>query len=95
MPGDVKTGFTAVREKTEDKANVYGDTLKNSVAAMEHDEQNGMSPQVLAQAIWRLSQKKHPKPLSTCGVQYRVFAALQKALPGSAVNRIVGAIYAK
>ena len=95
MPGDVKTGFTAVREKTEDSANVYGDTLKNSVAAMEHDEQNGMSPQVLAQAIWRLSQKKHPKPLSTCGVQYRVFAALQKALPGSAVNRIVGAIYAK
>ncbi len=95
MPGDVKTGFTAVREKADDKTGVYGETLKNSVAVMEHDEQNGMTPQQLANAIWRLSQKKHPKPLSTCGAQYRVFAALQKVLPAAGVNRIVGMIYAK
>lgn len=95
MPGDVKTGFTAVREKADDAAGIYGETLARSVATMEHDEQNGMDPQQLARAIWRLSQKKHPKPLSTCGAQYRLFAVLQKLLPAAAVNRIVGSIYAK
>ena len=94
MPGDVKTSFTAVREKESDSTGVYGETLKRSIATMEHDEQNGMTPQQLARAIFRLSQKKHPKPLSTCGAQYRLFAVLQKALPAAVVNRIVGSIYA-
>ena len=95
MPGDVKTGFTAVREKSQDPCGVYGETLQNSVAVMEHDEQNGMPPRALAKAIWRLSQQKRPRPLSTAGAQYHVFALLQKALPASLVNRIVGEIYAK
>ena len=95
MPGDVKTGFTAVREKSQDPDGVYGEVLQNSVAVMEHDEQNGMPPRALAKAIWRLSQQKRPRPLSTAGAQYHVFALLQKALPASLVNRIVGEIYAK
>lgn len=95
MPGDVKTGFTAMREKETDRSGIYGDTLKSSIETMEHDEQNGMTPQQLAQAIWRLSQKKHPRILSACGAQYRLFNTLQKALPTSLVNRIVGGIYAK
>ena len=94
MPGDVRTGFTAVREKAGDPAGIYGSTLDKSIATMEHDERNGMTPRQLARAIYRLSQQKHPKPLSTVGAQYRLFAALQKVLPTAAVNRIVGGIYA-
>lgn len=93
MPGDVKTGFTAAREKNTADASVYAETVRRSVATMEHDEQNGMTPQQIAAAIYRLAQKKRPKPLSTTGAQYRLFAALQKALPVSLVNRIVGRIY--
>ena len=92
MPGDVKTGFTAAREKSE-ASNAYAGVVKKSVATMEHDEQNGMSPRKLAEAVLKLATAKHPKPLSTCGAQYRLFAVLQKALPARLVNAIVGKIY--
>jgi len=92
MPGDVKTGFTAAREKSG-ASDTYKTVVQKSVATMEHDEQTGMAPQTLAKAVLRLATAKHPKPLSTCGAQYRLFAVLQKALPAKAVNAIVGKIY--
>ena len=92
MPGDVKTGFTAAREKSE-SSGAYEAVVQKSVATMEHDEQNGMTPRQLAEAVLHLATKKHPKPLSTCGAQYKVFAVLQKALPQRLVNAIVGKIY--
>jgi len=92
MPGDVKTGFTAAREKSSGSA-PYEAVVQKSVATMEHDEQTGMLPAQLAKAVLRLAEKKHPKPLSTCGAQYRLFAVLAKVLPQAAVNAIVGKIY--
>ena len=92
MPGDVRTGFTAAREKSE-ASGAYLDVVQKSVATMEHDEQNGMTPRQLAEAVLRLANKKGPKPLSTCGAQYKAFAVLQKALPTRLVNAIVGKIY--
>lgn len=35
MPGDVKTAFTAQREKQERGAEVYGETIKKSIERME------------------------------------------------------------
>ncbi|MBQ4208016.1 MAG: SDR family oxidoreductase [Clostridia bacterium] len=92
MPGDVKTGFTAAREKS-DVSDSYKAVVQKSVATMEHDEQTGMAPQTLAKAVLHLAAAKHPKPLSTCGAQYRAFAVLQKILPARAVNAIVGKLY--
>ena len=43
--GDVKTGFTAARKKTHAGREVYGDTIDRSVARMEKDETEGMSPE--------------------------------------------------
>ena len=93
MPGDVKTAFTAQREKQESGAEVYGETIKKSLEQMEKDEQNGMSPEKIADAVCLLAKRKHPKPLSTTGINYKCFAVLSKILPMSAVNRIVGIIY--
>ncbi|MBQ4208586.1 MAG: SDR family oxidoreductase [Clostridia bacterium] len=92
MPGDVKTGFTAAREKNGG-SEAYAAVVQKSVAVMEHDEQTGMAPRTLAEAVLRLATRKNPKPLSTCGAQYRLFAVLAKLLPQSAVNAIVGKIY--
>ena len=94
MPGDVKTGFTAAREKDGDSG-VYASVLSKSVSTMEHDEENGMSPDEIAKAVFKLSLKKNPKPLSTVGFQYKAFAVLAKALPTRAVNYIIGQLYAK
>lgn len=95
MPGDVKTGFTAAREKSTAGDTLYSGILEKSVATMEHDEQNGMSPERIAKQIYALSLKDSPKPLSTVGVQYKTFAFLAKVLPMKTVNYIVGLIYSK
>ncbi|MGN1195672.1 MAG: SDR family NAD(P)-dependent oxidoreductase [Acutalibacteraceae bacterium] len=93
MPGDVKTGFTEAREKEKEINGVYGETIKKSIATMEKDEQNGMSAQSIAKAVFNLAEKKRVKPLSTTGVQYKLIAGLSKILPVCAVNRIVGMLY--
>lgn len=94
MPGDVKTGFTDAREKTKTES-AYADILQRSLAVMEKDEQNGMPPEAIADAVFKAAAAKHIKPLSTKGTQYRLFAVLSKILPTSLVNRIVGMIYSK
>ena len=95
MPGDVKTGFTAAREKSTDGDELYSGVLQKSVSTMEHDEQNGMSPEAIAKKIYKLASAKNPKPLSTVGAQYKFLVSLAKVLPVRAVNRIIGMIYAK
>lgn len=95
MPGDVKTAFTAEREKEIAGAEVYGRVIENSIAQMEKDEQSGMSPEKIAAAVHALSKRKNPKPLSTTGANYKLFAVLSKLLPTRAVNRIIGMIYCK
>ena len=95
MPGDVKTAFTAQREKETDGEELYGSRIQRSIEQMEKDEQNGMSPKKIAKAVFALSQKKHPKPLSTTGANYKLFAFLSKILPARTVNGLVGMIYSK
>lgn len=95
MPGDVKTAFTAQREKVTGGEELYGSRISRSVGQMEKDEQNGMSPEKIAKAVFALSKKKNPKPLSTTGANYKLFAFLSKVLPARTVNAIVGMIYSK
>lgn len=93
LPGDVKTGFTGARRKNECGADVYPALVK-SVATMEHDEQNGMSPDRIAAKLVSLAGKRHPKPLSTVGLTYKLFLLIAKLLPARFVNWLVGLIYA-
>lgn len=93
QPGDVKTGFTAARKKSAGGEDVYGKVLQHAVEVMEHDEQNGMPPQAVAKTILRAAKAKNPKALYTVGAQYQVFAFINKILPVTAVNYLVGKIY--
>lgn len=93
MPGDVATGFTDAREKSNAGQELYGNTIDKSVSTMEKDERSGMKPSRIAKKVWALSKKRHPKPLSTVGLQYKLFAFLYKILPARLVNRIVGMMY--
>ena len=94
LPGDVRTGFTDAREKNDEGSELYGSTIEKSVASMEKDERGGMSPDRIAKKVWSLAGKKHPKPLSTVGLQYKFFLLLNKLLPTRLVNYIVGLLYA-
>ncbi len=93
MPGDVATGFTAARVKEEEGNSLYEDRIRRSVEAMEKDERNGMTPNVVAKRLFRLANKKNVKPLYGVGASYRCFLVLNKILPTRFSNWVVGKMY--
>ncbi len=95
MPGDVRTGFTAVRVKSHRGNDVYGGRIDASVAIMENDEQNGMSPEAIAAFVCKIAQKKHFKPLYTAGLSYKLLVFLRRLLPDSWLYALIGKIYIK
>ena len=94
MPGDVSTGFTGSRKKNTEGTQVYK-ALARSVATMENDEINGLKPTQIAKIIYKVANKRNPKPLTTGGAKYKIFVTLSKILPTRFVNYVVGKLYAK
>lgn len=92
MPGDVATGFTASREKSIAGEEVYT-KISKAVAAMEKDEQGGMSPLKMAKIFYRMATTKHLAPQYVGGGLYRIFCFLDCVLPKRLVNWIEGQMY--
>lgn len=95
LPGDIKTGFTAAREKNPVGDDVYGGRIARSVAVMEHDEQNGMSPASAGARIASIALKRTVKPEYSIGFKYQFFVILARLLPARMKNWIIGLMYAK
>lgn len=95
LPGDTKTGFTAAREKNVADDKSYGNRIKTSIGKMEHDEQNGMSPESVAKVITKVLSKNNPKPINIVGFKYKFLVALSKCLPKKLVHKILFKMYAK
>lgn len=94
MPGDTKTGFTAARIKDGENNGDNSAKMRKSISKMEHDEQNGMSPKLVAKVVYKsLTAKRHIRRISVgCSSKFIVF--LSKILPVKLVDFIVGKIYA-
>lgn len=92
MPGDVQTGFTAARKKVQ--LSTPYPHAEQAVAAMERDEQRGLTPQAMARCLYRIATARHPRPQYIGGAEYHLFAFLQWLLPMRLVNYIVGRLYA-
>lgn len=95
MPGDIKTGFTAARTKQHDGNAEYGGRIDKSVAVMEKDEQNGMTPESIARFVLKLAQKRKSRPLNTPGMQYKLLVFLSKLMPSSLLCFLIGKLYIK
>ena len=93
LPGDIKTGFTAAREKSDAGDTAYGGRISKSVARMERDEQNGIDPAIAGKFIANIALKKNPAPQYTIGAMYKAFALLYRILPGRLVRFILGKMY--
>ena len=93
QPGDIKTGFTAAREKSVAGDEAYGGRISKSVAKMEHDEQNGMDPAKAGAYIAKIAMKQHPKPVYTIGLGYKAICVLLKLLPSRLANWAIGKLY--
>lgn len=92
LPGDVKTGFTDARSKSLAGSDVYTN-MEKAVSAMEHDEQNGITPEDMAKKLFTMSESVMPQAFYTKGIQYHLFLLLNKILPATLVYRIVGKMY--
>ncbi|MDO5738207.1 MAG: SDR family NAD(P)-dependent oxidoreductase [Eubacteriales bacterium] len=98
MPGDLATGFTAVRDypKRPEEEVLYGDMPARAIAKMAADELGGSSPEGLAQTIVKLSERRcRPKALRGFELKYRAVLLLAKILPVRLSNYIIGRIYAR
>ena len=94
MPGDISTGFTAAREKSNRGDDVYGGRIARSVAKMERDERRGMSPETVGAYLCRLARVRRLKGSYAVGFQYRFFCLLARLLPVRLLNWMVYRLYA-
>ena len=93
LPGDVKTEFTAAREKNEVNEALYPNEVR-SVQKMERDEQHGMPPERIAARFLKLSRQKNPKPFCSVGFAYSAVLILIRILPNRFANWVLGKLYA-
>ncbi len=94
-PGDTRTGFTNARKTAaHHPESPYRERLARSVTRMAHDEQNGMQPEIIAAAIVRELERKHPHLLVTPGMGYKLLTTLQRLLPLRLVRAFVRLLYA-
>lgn len=91
LPGDVKTGFTAARQKVHAGVEFYRH-MQKSIETMEYDEQTGLSPDQMARRLWRMGNSRWVWIYQTTG-WYKLLALLEKLLPKTLVNRVVGWLY--
>ena len=95
MPGDIASGFTDARKKSEAGDDVYAGRIARSVAVMEHDERTGMSPEYAGKFVAKYALKKNSRPMVAMGFAYKAAAVAAKLLPRRFSNYLVGKIYAK
>lgn len=95
LPGDIKTEFTANRDKNELGDDVYNGRINRSVSKMEKDEQGGMSADKAGKFIASVALNKSKKPVYTIGFGYKCITALASLLPKSVINRLIKLLYAK
>ncbi len=96
QPGDIRTGFTAARRlcrQATDPDSPYSAAFRRSIGRMERDEQNGMSPDVLARCVSRILRRRRPPPKVTPGAFYRLVAAAHRLLPTRFFRWIVSILY--
>ena len=92
LPGDVKTGFTDARKKDTEGIDVYPQ-MAHAVETMEHDEQNGISPERMAQKVLSLAKSSNPELLSTVGWMYKAYFILNRFVPTSWAYKIISWMY--
>ena len=93
LPGDIATGFTSAREKSIAGDDVYGGRISKSVAVMEHDEQNGISPKAAGRFIAKKATKRNPKPMYIVGNTYRALYLASRLVPARFLYFVVGKLY--
>lgn len=92
LPGDTKTSFSNNRIKPVSKDVVYK-ACQASIAKMEKDEKNGMSPLRVSKAIAKILRKRKPPIRFTVGLSYKLLVFLKRLVPYRFLNYILYKMY--
>jgi len=94
-PGDFSTGFTGSRKKVANEAALQAYPKYNTaIKKVEHDENGGLKPIVLAKRISKIIRKKNPRhgyAVASFGQKLSIF--LKRVLPAKWFARILGSYY--
>lgn len=93
MLNDVKTEFTENRIKTCEGDDVYGGRIEGSVSKMEESEQRGMSPERVAEAVYKLIGRRRMPSHKIVGIGNEALGLLYRILPANAMLWLLGKIY--
>ena len=94
-PGDFSTGFTGSRKKEVDEAALQAYPIyKTAFDKVEHDENGGLKPVVLAKKISQIIQKRNPRNgYVVASLEQRLSVLLKRILPSKWFARILGRYY--
>ncbi len=89
MPGDIVSGFTVARLVSK------GDSTREqkSIEKATRAELTGKSPDVVANTVFRILQKKNPPLRVSVGFGNKLLALLVKLLPIRLTDFLVNKIY--
>ncbi|NLY08758.1 MAG: SDR family NAD(P)-dependent oxidoreductase [Tissierellia bacterium] len=93
MPGDVKTPFTEVREKSPKGDIEYQNRISKSVLKMENDERKGMSAEYVGEFIAKKAIQKSIRPYYGVDKGYAALLMLYRFLPRKLARYIVNKMY--
>ena len=80
-PGDIKTNFSKNRDKSYATNKRYGDKIEKSAKQIEDREPKRMTLNYASKKIYKVCQKKNPKPMYIIGKSYKFLYFLQKIVP--------------
>ena len=94
-PGDFSTGFTGSRKKVADEAALQAYPLyREAIEKVEHDENGGLKPVVLAQKINRIINMRHPRNgYVVASFEQKLSVWIKRILPAKWFDRILGSYY--
>lgn len=94
-PGDAKTNFTKNRSlENLDKDSKYYKTFTKVLKQIEKDETNGISSNVIAKKVYKLTFKKHPPLNKSIGAKDTFLCGIYKILPKKIATYLLYKIYA-
>lgn len=94
-PGDFSTGFTGSRKKVADDAALQAYPIyKSAIEKVEHDENGGLKPDVLARKISKILKEKNPRNgYVVASFEQKLSVLLKRILPAKWFARILGSYY--
>ncbi|MCL2570675.1 MAG: SDR family NAD(P)-dependent oxidoreductase [Firmicutes bacterium] len=90
---EVKSNFTENRLNNKEDDISYKYRLGKSKGKYEYAEQNGRSPDWVAKKLFRLSNKKNPRPVVVFGCKNKFAYFFKRFLSQRAINRLIARKY--